>query len=241
MATQLTVILLVGLILSVLAINGCPQNDDLLTAIKEMQRADYFTFVTLINMLQDRIPANVTFLMPHDRLLSKVAVPENGVLDFLSQHSIPSPLLFDHLEHFPTGSIIPTRKPGFMLRISNNGRRSFYLNNVRIISPNICMKGSTIRCHGINGVLGTAVPKNNRTIQSPTCFSSSPQIAAAPEAPSQDFPTPPGPLNLTPVVTPPPVDLNPRPQKSGSTALLHGGLFSTIASCLILSLVEFQI
>ncbi|XP_050221999.1 FAS1 domain-containing protein SELMODRAFT_448915 [Mercurialis annua] len=131
-------------------------------AIDEMTTANYFTFVTLINMspLDDRIQGNVTFLMPNDRILSKSTIPENSLFDFLLRHSIPSPLLFEHLQRIPSGSSIPSSDSGFMLDINNNGRKSYYINNVRIISPNICTAGSSIRCHGIDGVLLAAADKN---------------------------------------------------------------------------------
>ncbi|KAK1261496.1 hypothetical protein QJS04_geneDACA008880 [Acorus gramineus] len=146
-----------------------------------MQTANYFTFVTLINMVRDYIPGNTTFLMPNDRTLSKVSVPPNEVSEFLSRHSIPSPLLFDHLQHFPTGSIIPTHKPDYLLRISNGGRKSFYLNNVRLTSRNICVRGSSFRCHGINDVL--TVTGDNTIATSSNCSSASARPSPAPASP----------------------------------------------------------
>ncbi|KAF8412776.1 hypothetical protein HHK36_000746 [Tetracentron sinense] len=241
MATYLTLsILLMNLILSATAADMPSRNKDLLGAIEEMQRANYFTFVMLVNMSPpDRIPGNITFLMPNDRMLSKITLSENAVLDFLFRHSIPFPLLFDNLKHFPTGSILPTSKQDFMLRVSNNGRRSFYLNNVQIISPDICTAGSSIRCHGINGVLMTTGPEHNSTFPSPTCSAASPETAAAPTTPSWPLLPPPlmGSLNLTPMVTPPPAQLDIGSQKSGSSQLTLGGLFYSITTCMMLSLV----
>ncbi|CAL5367930.1 unnamed protein product [Camellia sinensis] len=201
-------------------------NQDLVVAIAEMQTANYFTFVMLINMAPPSLiqANNITFLMPNDRTLAKTTIPENnGVVDFLLRHSIPSPLLFDHLVHIPTGSIIPSSEPKFMLHISNNGRKSFYLNNVRIISPNICTAGSSIRCHGIDGVvkaIATVSP-------SPSCSnSSSPMAAATPPSPSWP---PPSSVAASPVGTPsnapPPTDQSDSPKKSGSSQPLpFGGL-----------------
>ncbi|KAL3846019.1 hypothetical protein ACJIZ3_003422 [Penstemon smallii] len=150
-----------------------------------MQKANHFTFVMLINMAPpDQIPQNITFLMPNDRTLSKTNMAETSILDFLLQHSIPSPLLIDHLQHFPTGSMIPTSRPGLMLKVTNDGRRSFFLNNVRIISPNICTKGFSIRCHGIDGVVQpTMIPQPNIPPTLTTCPNTStspPWVAAAP-------------------------------------------------------------
>ncbi|XP_029129912.1 uncharacterized protein LOC109811791 [Cajanus cajan] len=134
------------------------RNQDLVAATREMQRANYFTFVMLINMspLDTRLEGNVTFLMPNDRMLANMVMQEGSVSGFLLRHSIPSPLLFDVLEQFPTGTTIPSSLPNCMLRVSNNGRKNYVINNVKIISPNICVGGSSIRCHGIDGVLSEA-------------------------------------------------------------------------------------
>ncbi|XP_010276802.1 PREDICTED: FAS1 domain-containing protein SELMODRAFT_448915-like [Nelumbo nucifera] len=237
-------ILLMRLILSISAADELTRNEDLLVAIGEMRTANYFTFVMLINMIApDRIPANITFLMPNDRVLSKITLPENAVFNFLLRHSIPSPLLFDVLNHFPTGSTIPTSSSGFMLRISNNGRRSFYLNNVQLISPNICTSGHSIRCHGINGVLMATEPDHNTTLPPPTCSSTSPQIVSAPTTPSwPSLPTPPAdPLITTPTAAPP-VDLVVNPQRSGSSHFsISIGLVVSTTTCMMLSLERFQI
>ncbi|GFQ02197.1 hypothetical protein PHJA_002363600 [Phtheirospermum japonicum] len=177
---------------SAIATNQTSGNQDIIVATQEMQKANYFTFVMLINMApQDTIQGGITFLMPNDRTLSKTDMSESSVVDFLLRHSIPSPLLIDHLEHFPTESMIPTSKPGFMFRVTNDGRRRFFLSNVRVISPNICTKGSNIRCHGIDGVAQPDVfPRPNipppPTASPTSCFNSStsPWAAAAPSPPS---------------------------------------------------------
>ncbi|CAB4302190.1 unnamed protein product [Prunus armeniaca] len=149
------------------------QNEEIGTAIGEMQSGNYFTFVMLMNMVgpfDERLEKNVTFLMPNDQMLSEVVLPvavahEEGdaVTDFLLRHSIPSPLLFEYLEHIPTGSTIPSSKPGYLLRVSNNASnnagRYFYLNNVKIVKPNVCAaSASSIQCHGIDGVLAPLAP-----------------------------------------------------------------------------------
>lgn len=127
---------------------------EMTNATQEMQRANHFTFVTLINLAPpDMFRGGITFLMPNDKALSAADVDETSIVDFLLRHSIPSPLLIDQLANFPTGSMIPTSEPGFMFRVSNDGRRRFFLSNVRIVSPNICTRGSTIRCHGVDGVV----------------------------------------------------------------------------------------
>ncbi|KAH1118521.1 hypothetical protein GYH30_047332 [Glycine max] len=148
------VFLILMLISSITPTEIDARNQDLVAATKEMQKANYFTFVMLINMSPlDTIEGNVTFLMPNDRMLANMVLQEGSISSFLLRHSIPSPMLFDVLEQFPTGTTIPTSLPNCMLRVSNNGRKNYVLNNVKIISPNLCVAGSSIRCHGIDGVL----------------------------------------------------------------------------------------
>ncbi|KAH6771017.1 Fasciclin-like arabinogalactan family protein [Perilla frutescens var. hirtella] len=160
-------------------------NEEILIASEEMQRANYFTFVMLLNMAPiNTFEGNFTFLMPNDRALANTTTAATSVLDFLLRHSIPSPLLIDHLEHFPTGSMIPTSEPGFMFKVSNDGRRRFFLSNVRITSPNICTLGTSIRCHGIDGVVQPAamVPlhPNIPLPPTPTCNAVPPPPDAGP-------------------------------------------------------------
>ncbi|XP_028792880.1 FAS1 domain-containing protein SELMODRAFT_448915-like [Neltuma alba] len=145
-----------------------------------------------------RLEANVTFLMPKDHMLAKVEMPERSVSDFLLQHSIPSPLLLETLEKFPTGTTVPSSLPKYMLRITNNGRRNFVLNNAKIISPNICVSGSSIRCHGIDGILSevdvsarNSCTNNNSTEASSSCMASFPSSSSSPSpfAENQSPPT----------------------------------------------------
>ncbi|KAL0304556.1 UNVERIFIED_CONTAM: hypothetical protein Sradi_6323700 [Sesamum radiatum] len=193
-------------------------NQDMAVAIDEMQKANYFTFVMLINMVPSHlIQPNITFLMPNDRILSQTDVAPTSVVDFLLRHSIPSPLLIDHLQHFPTGSMIPTSKSGFFLNVRNEGRRQFFLNNVRIISPNICTKGSSIRCHGVDGVV-QATMMSQPSIPPPSSSSSStcPKPRVAPEA-AAPLPAPSPPVGeLSPV--PPPSDVSPKKSSSPETS-----------------------
>ncbi|KAK4433185.1 hypothetical protein Salat_1080700 [Sesamum alatum] len=184
-------------------------NQDMVVAIDEMQKANYFTFVMLINMAPSHlIESNTTFLMPNDRILSQTDVAPTSVADFLLRHSIPSPLLIDHLQHFPTGSMIPTSKSGFFLQVTNQGRRQFFLNNVRIISPNICTQGSSIRCHGVDGVLQPTTMTPQPNVPLPPSSTTCPKPTIAPEA-SAPLPAPSPPLSaddLSPV--PPPSDVS---------------------------------
>lgn len=189
--------------------NFPPINHDLLVATQDMQMARHFTFVMLINMAPGSLTqGNVTFLVPNDWTLAQTPIPENDVIDFLLRHSIPSPLLFEHLVQIPTGSVIPTEKPGFLLRIFNSGRRSFYLNNVRIIRPDICTQGSSFRCHGIDRVVqAIRVPGHNHPPLPPPRASncSSPAVSAAPPALwPPPVPHPPAPPALWPSPAPHP-------------------------------------
>lgn len=130
------------------------RNNDIDAAIEEMERANYFTFVMLINMVpSDLFQGNVTFLVPSDKSLSRITIPPNNVTDLLLRHSIPSPLLFDHFLHLPTNSMLPTSNPELMVKVNNSGRRGLFLGNVRIVSPNVCTHGYSVRCHGIDSVL----------------------------------------------------------------------------------------
>ncbi|KAK2658448.1 hypothetical protein Ddye_004981 [Dipteronia dyeriana] len=193
------------------------KNQDLVVAIEEMQRANYFTFVMLINMspLPDQ---NVTFLMPNDKTLSRANLLQQSVSDFLLLHSIPSALLFENLEHIPSASLIPSSIPEYMLKIYNGGRKNFLLNNVKIISPNICTLGSSIRCHGIDGMLD--ITQNNTSMSPRTCSGNpSPDVVATVPPSISDDQAPPqlGDTNYQPpVAAPAPL---PSPEKSSAGCL----------------------
>ncbi|ESQ41687.1 hypothetical protein EUTSA_v10014405mg [Eutrema salsugineum] len=157
-------------------------NHGLSIAIEEMEKANYFSFVMLINMLQSvnpRFLANITFLMPKDKTLSRSnIIQQDSVSKFLLRHSIPSPLLFEHLNLIPNGSIVPSSLPHYTLEISNGGKSNYLLNNVKIISRNICSLGS-IKCHGIDGILQSPSsidddhsPRRNHTEPFVSCPSS---------------------------------------------------------------------
>ncbi|XP_010671118.2 FAS1 domain-containing protein SELMODRAFT_448915 [Beta vulgaris subsp. vulgaris] len=225
--TALSLLVMV-LIPSAIAKDTPMTNQTINNAIGEMQRANYFAFVMLLNMVStDKIPSNITFLMPNNRLLAKAVIPENDVLDFLLRHSIPTPLRFDYLKRFPTGSVIPSSDPGFMLKVFNNGRKSFFLNNVKLISPDICVAGSSVRCHGIDGVLtlqDTSIPPS---LPVPTNTSSSPP---SPMAPPPSLP----PTAFAPAATPQPAG----PHKSGSYRLgSEWSLIGYMSNWVLLSIV----
>ncbi|PQM41216.1 hypothetical protein Pyn_13313 [Prunus yedoensis var. nudiflora] len=119
------------------------QNEEIGAAIGEMRSSNYFTFVMLMNMVgpfDERLEKNVTFLMPNDQMLSEVGCQWQW--------------------HMRRGTL---SKPGYILTVSNNASnnagRYFYLNNVKIVKPNVCAaSASSIRCHGIDGVLAPLAP-----------------------------------------------------------------------------------
>ncbi|KAK8712163.1 hypothetical protein V6N13_147410 [Hibiscus sabdariffa] len=242
MATTPIIISIVALLLPLFKSSSSttlpPKNDrDLQIATEEMQKANYFTFVMLLNMspLDSEFLENITFLMPNDRMLSKTVIPENEVYTFLQRHSIPSPLIFEHLQYIPTGSILPSSLPEYMMGVANGGdRRSFVLNNVRIISPNICTTGS-IRCHGIDGVLS---PVSNVSLH--TCSDDADSVAPPPSLVTSPPPLPPP---ADPFLTPLVDDfMVPAPQPSDSSSGCSqfsgdGNLIEVILSTILVPLV----
>ncbi|CAM0913488.1 unnamed protein product [Alopecurus aequalis] len=120
---------------------------------QEMQQARYFTFVTLVRMVQERIPQNTTFLMPSDRMLSTASVPENQVLDLLLRHSIPAVLTFSDLNRLPNRTMLPTLHTGQMITLAKREHQKLYFNNVELTSADICRGGDLFRCHGIDAVI----------------------------------------------------------------------------------------
>lgn len=240
MASNLTLLIVVALVMLVSSTVEVPPRDqksDLIVATEEMQRANYFTFVVLIKMAQfdERFQRNVTFLMPNDRMLSRITLQHEAVTDFLLRHSIPSPLLFNYLERIPTGSMIPSSLPEDMLRISNNGTRNFFVNSVKLISPNICTAGSYIRCHGIDGVLlptstnpSSSCPKSSNipAATPPPSASASATTPTPPPLPSATTPNPPSsPSPSSPVLAQEPTGHYVSLQHSGySSSTPFGGL-----------------
>ncbi|XP_010558644.1 PREDICTED: uncharacterized protein LOC104827213 [Tarenaya hassleriana] len=210
------------------------QHDDLSMAMEEMQRANYYSFVMLINMLPSvinpRFLANITFLMPKDKTLSRAQIQEDSVPEFLLRHSIPSPLLFEHLNLFPNGSTIPSSLDHYSLQISNGGRYNYHLNNVKIVSRNICTSGS-IKCHGIDGILTLETnhdddsPLANRTVPFTSCPSSgSGSGSSSDTSPPPVFP---------PIMAPSPSD---DPRKSESSKLSRPNTLNGILLLLLLLL-----
>lgn len=241
MTTYLTSSLLMVLIISTSALDEPSQkNKDIFAAKQEMQRANYFAFMILINMVQDEIPSNTTFLMPSDKMLSETPIPENKVLEFLSRHSVPSPLLFDDLKHLPSGTIIPTYQQDYRIRIYIKGRKRLYLNNIQLVNPNICIAGTSFRCHGINGVMKAAMPRRATpdtcsNANGPTTEIDSPLV-------SPHAPPPPlvGPPSTNHTISPEPAQVG-GPRGSGSSKLHSPRLLTTIVSCMTFIVMKLQI
>ncbi|XP_026666034.2 FAS1 domain-containing protein SELMODRAFT_448915-like [Phoenix dactylifera] len=246
MTAYLTSNLLMVLIISASALDEPSQKTkDIIVAVQEMQRANFFTFVMLINMAKDEIPSNTTFLMPSDRMLSKASIPQNKVMEFLSRHSMPSPLLFEDLKRLPSGTIIPTYQQDYKIRIYNKGRKRLYLNNIELVRPNICTAGTSFRCHGINGIMKAAMPRRDTPA---TCSNATPPTAKTepPSAPpSAQPPPPPPPLvgtpSTKPTISPAPVQFDDGPRKSGTSKLHSPGLFTATVSCMIFSVMKLPI
>ncbi|OVA10627.1 FAS1 domain [Macleaya cordata] len=126
-------------------------------AMADMRSKSYFGFVILLKMLTDTMNStalghDITFLMPGDRILSDISISPNRLRDFLLSHSIPKSLTFQDIGHMPDGTLIPTSLPENAIRVSTDRRSRVFINNAQIVAPNLCLS-SSIKCHGINGVL----------------------------------------------------------------------------------------
>ncbi|KAJ7960273.1 FAS1 domain-containing protein [Quillaja saponaria] len=129
---------------------------DLQAAMSDMRTRSYHGFVILLKILNSMPESlrdtDITFFMPNDEDLSAVAVTPDHLQDFILSHSIPTPLMLNHLLHFPNGTLVPSGIPSRMISITNNGKPAMFLNNARIDTPNVCIS-SLIRCHGISAAL----------------------------------------------------------------------------------------
>jgi len=129
---------------------------DLEAAMTDMRNRSYYGFVILLKILnsqQNSFRSNdLTFLMPNDDELSQFSISLEKLHDFILSHSIPTPLLLSHLLRFPNGSVVPSSIPSRMINITNSGRTGLFVNNARIVTPNVC-QSSSIRCHGISAAL----------------------------------------------------------------------------------------
>uniref|UniRef100_B9HD36 FAS1 domain-containing protein n=1 Tax=Populus trichocarpa TaxID=3694 RepID=B9HD36_POPTR len=92
------------------------------------------------------------FFLPIDQELTRHSMSPDHLEDFLLSHSIPMPLTFSGLNHFPTGTMVPSGLENQLIEIKNRGKADFSVNNAQVIKPNLCVN-YTIKCHGIDSVI----------------------------------------------------------------------------------------
>ncbi|KAF5746157.1 hypothetical protein HS088_TW06G00322 [Tripterygium wilfordii] len=162
---------------------------DLQIAMSDMRTWSYHGFVILLKILNGSLhDREITFLMPSDEELSKVALSLDHLQDYILSHSIPSALLLSHLLHFPNGTLVPSGVTNRMLSIENGGRSSLFFNNARLVTPNVCIN-SLIKCHGISTSITfdnsatTAVPLH-RSLPTPRLFDSTKTLSRTKSSPA---------------------------------------------------------
>lgn len=123
-------------------------------AIADIRSQSFYGFAILLQMLKGKLhlSQDLTFLMPVDQELSKYSISPDDLEDFLLSHSIPKPLTFSDLTHFPTGTMVPTGLHNQLIKIENHGRANFSVNNAQLVTPNVCLN-TIIKCHGIDAVI----------------------------------------------------------------------------------------
>ncbi|XP_047331460.1 uncharacterized protein LOC124935037 [Impatiens glandulifera] len=141
---------------------------DLQLAMNDMRSQSYDGFVILLKMLNSTsFPyRGITLFMPSDSQISGTSVSVDNIEVFMLRHSIRMPLSFEELAHFPNGSLVPSLFHNHLLRIQNQGNASFYIENARIMSRNVCLK-SRIKCHGIDAVITYDNNQNNNNNDGP--------------------------------------------------------------------------
>ncbi|XP_026451373.1 uncharacterized protein LOC113351645 [Papaver somniferum] len=131
---------------------------ELQSAIRDMRSKYYYGFVMLLEMLLNSPNytalqgPDVTFLMPDDEELSVLSISPDGLTDFMLNHSIPRCMNYEDFAHMPAGTMIPTNLPRNMLRIITDRSAHVFVNQARIVAPDLCSAG-TIKCHGLNRIL----------------------------------------------------------------------------------------
>ncbi|KAG2316603.1 hypothetical protein Bca52824_019725 [Brassica carinata] len=98
------------------------QSSDLFSAISDMRRESYY------DMSQESLET------------------------FILRHTIPAWLMINHMLRFPNKTLVPCSIPDKMFTITKSGGSGLFVNNARIVSPNIC-QNSRISCHGISNVI----------------------------------------------------------------------------------------
>uniref|UniRef100_A0A0D3E184 FAS1 domain-containing protein n=1 Tax=Brassica oleracea var. oleracea TaxID=109376 RepID=A0A0D3E184_BRAOL len=131
------------------------QSSDLVSAISDMRRESYYGFVTLLHILNDTDffrSQEITFLMPNDEDISQADMTRESLETFILRHAIPAWLMINHMLRFPNKTLVPCSIPDRMFTITKSGGSGLFVNNARIVSPNIC-QNSRISCHGISNVI----------------------------------------------------------------------------------------
>ncbi|KAF3451852.1 hypothetical protein FNV43_RR07948 [Rhamnella rubrinervis] len=137
---------------------GVDDHTDLESAIMEMRSNSYHGFAILLQMLDHTwqpTGTSLTFFVPSDSELSQHPILAYRLQTFLLSHAMPMSLQFNDLVHFPNGTLVPSAQPNRMIRIRNRGRGEFFVNNARIVAPNVCLN-SSVKCHGIDKVINYA-------------------------------------------------------------------------------------
>ncbi|XP_013647305.1 uncharacterized protein LOC106352180 [Brassica napus] len=152
------------------------QSSDLVSAIADMIRESYNGFGTLLllHVLNDTNFYNnqeITFLMPSDDHLSQADMSQESLETFILRHTIPAWLMINHLLRFPNKTLVPCSIPDKMFVITKSGRSGgLYVNNARIVSPNIC-RNSRVACHGVSNVITFTEDSFSKAILSPVLSS----------------------------------------------------------------------
>ncbi|CAH2044482.1 unnamed protein product [Thlaspi arvense] len=150
------------------------QSSDFASAISDMRRESYYGFVTLLHILNDTNlfrNQEITFLMPSDDDLSQADMSREDLQTFILRHTIPAWLLINHMLRFPNKTLVPCSIPDKMFTITRSGGSGLYVNNARIVSPNVC-QNSRISCHGISNVISFSEDSSSRVMLSHKMLSS---------------------------------------------------------------------
>ncbi|AED93571.1 Fasciclin-like arabinogalactan family protein [Arabidopsis thaliana] len=128
---------------------------DLISAMTDMRRQSYNGFVILLRFLNDTNyfrNTDITFLMPSDNDISHADITPESLETFILKHTIPAWLMINHMLHFPNRTLVPCSFSDRMFTITKSGGSGIYVNNARIVTPNVC-QNSRISCHGISDVI----------------------------------------------------------------------------------------
>ncbi|CAA0404973.1 unnamed protein product [Arabidopsis thaliana] len=128
---------------------------DLISAMTDMRRQSYNGFVILLRFLNDTNyfrNTDITFLMPSDNDISHADITPESLETFILKHTIPAWLMINHMLHFPNRTLVPCSLSDRMFTITKSGGSGIYVNNARIVTPNVC-QNSRISCHGISDVI----------------------------------------------------------------------------------------